>query len=315
MELVRTVAAMRRISVVSAVAGFALLLAGCSEASDESAPDAPASTTSASETASSTPSSSAGVASYVALGDSYTAAPGVPVTDTSSGCLRSDSNYPALVAEALGTPYVDVSCGGASTTSLVGAQQTSTGPVPAQFDALEESTELVTLGIGGNDLSLFSDLVSTCVQVSRPDADGSPCRDAMNAGGQDRLLGKIDLIQERVTSAVLGIHDRAPSAEVVLVGYPQLAPPTGTCAELPLAPGDYPYVREIQVKLGRALAAAAKEADATYIDMLAASRGHDICAGDQAWVNGIESDLERAIAFHPFAEEQQAVAELVLDAL
>ena len=310
---------MLRVRAVSAAAVVALLLAGCAGGTDDPSPDAasgsPSESTSESTSESASESAGAAPASYVALGDSFTAAPGVPDTDTSSGCLRSDSNYPALIAEALDTSYVDVSCGGASTTSLVGSQPTSTGAVPAQFDALDESTELVTIGIGGNDLSLFSDLVSTCVQVSNPDAEGSPCRDAMNSGGSDRLLDKIDLIQERVTSALLGIHDRAPAAEVVLVGYPQLAPPTGTCPELPLAPGDYPYVRSIQSRLGDAMAAAAKEADAIYIDMRAASRGRDICAGDQAWVNGINSDMERAIAFHPFAEEQQAVAELVLDAL
>ena len=300
---------------LSATVVLLVLATGCGDGADEpasaAAPRAPSESTSASES----PTATSDTATYVALGDSYTAAPGVPVTDTSNGCLRSSGNYPALVAEALDVSYVDVSCGGASTASLVGTQQTSTGPVPPQFDALEESTELVTIGIGGNDLSLFSDLVSTCVQVSRPEANGSPCRDAMTAGGADRLLGKIRLIEERVTSALLGIHDRAPSAELVLVGYPQLAPATGSCAALPLAPGDYPYVRDIQTRLGRALEAAAKEADAVYVDMLAASRGHDICAGKEAWVNGTASDLERAIAFHPFAEEQQAVAELVLDAL
>ena len=39
--------------------------------------------------------------SYVALGDSYTAAPLVPSTDTSNGCLRSSGNYPSLVAAAM----------------------------------------------------------------------------------------------------------------------------------------------------------------------------------------------------------------------
>jgi hypothetical protein len=261
-----------------------------------------------------TPSASTPGTGYVALGDSYTAAPGVPVTDTSSGCLRSDHNYPALVAKALDTAYVDVSCSGASTTSLVGVQQTSTGAVPPQFDALDESTELVTIGIGGNDENLFADLMS-CAQVSSPGAEGAPCRDAMSAGGSDRLLGKIATIRDRVTSAVLGIHDRAPAARVVLVGYPQLAPPSGTCGELPLARGDYEYVRSIGARLGEALAAAAHDADATYIDLVASSRGHDICAGTRAWVNGPTTDMKRAMAFHPFAAEQQAVAKLVLDAL
>ena len=53
---------------------------------------------------------------YVALGDSYTAAHGVPGTDWLDGCLRSDRNYPHLVAEALPeVTLVDVSCSGTAT--------------------------------------------------------------------------------------------------------------------------------------------------------------------------------------------------------
>ena len=49
-------------------------------------------------------------------------------------------------------------------------------------------------------------------------------------------------------------------------------------------------------------------------DHLAASRGHDVCAGKDAWVNGIVPSDEAA-PLHPFAVEQKAVADLVLDAL
>jgi len=102
---------------------------------------------------------------------------------------------------------------------------------------------------------------------------------------------------------------------VVLVGYPQAVPAKGRCKILPLAKGDYPYVRSILVALDKALATAAKKGKATYVDLLGPSKGHDICAEDDAWVNGIATDVNRALAFHPFAEEQQAVADLVLKAL
>ena len=36
---------------------------------------------------------------YVAMGDSYTAAPFVPLTDVAYGCFRSSNNYPKLVAD------------------------------------------------------------------------------------------------------------------------------------------------------------------------------------------------------------------------
>src|SRR5688572_13564253 len=50
------------------------------------------------------------VASYGALGDSYTAGPLIPVqTGQPAGCQRSDHNYPSLVAETLGVAgFTDV---------------------------------------------------------------------------------------------------------------------------------------------------------------------------------------------------------------
>ncbi len=59
---------------------------------------------------------------YVALGDSFTAAPFVPLTQLADGCLRSTNNYPHLVAGALRIPELeDRSCTGAQTTDLPGA--------------------------------------------------------------------------------------------------------------------------------------------------------------------------------------------------
>lgn len=51
---------------------------------------------------------------YVALGDSYAAAPGVP-EQTDAACGRSSANYPSLVAASRGARLKDVSCSGATT--------------------------------------------------------------------------------------------------------------------------------------------------------------------------------------------------------
>ena len=65
---------------------------------------------------------------YVALGDSYTAAPYVYLTDVANGCLRSSGNYPALLAEKLGVAkHVDVSCSGATSKDLPVARTRSSG--------------------------------------------------------------------------------------------------------------------------------------------------------------------------------------------
>jgi lysophospholipase L1-like esterase len=295
----------RRILAVS-VASLAVL-AGCDDGP-------PAATVGNPEARTSEATSTTPFPTYVALGDSYTAAPGVPQTEQESGCLRSNGNYANLVAAGLKSTFVDVSCSGATTLSLVGAQRTGSHVYPPQFEALTADTSLVTLGIGGNDLKLFQTMVATCAQLSYSDPEGAPCRDYMKAAGKEKdlLLEKIDRIRGRVAAAVKGVHDRAPQATVVLVGYPQPVPARGTCRILPLAEGDYAYVRSIVVRLDDALRAAAKKRKATYIDMVTASKGHDICAGPDAWVNGLNTDLMRALAFHPFAEEQQAVADLIL---
>src|SRR5688572_23797059 len=116
----RALRARRRLGALL-VAPLALaVLAGCSEGSAGLATPAPSSATPTATTTTSVSPSEAGSGAgagaakprfrrYVALGDSYTAAPLVPDTDTTNGCLRSTNNYPALVAAALpGTELVDV---------------------------------------------------------------------------------------------------------------------------------------------------------------------------------------------------------------
>jgi lysophospholipase L1-like esterase len=264
-----------------------------------------------------TPGKGLAYPTYVALGDSYTAAPGVPQTEQESGCLRSNGNYANQVANRLKATFVDVSCSGASTLSLVGAQQVSGLVQPPQFSALSPDTSLVTIGVGGNDLKLFETMVGTCGQFGLSDPDGSPCRDYMADAGRrkDLLVEKIDKIGERITASLKGIHNRSPRAKVILVGYPQVFPAKGTCRILPIAKGDYPYVRGLMVKLDDVMREAAERGKATFVDVAGPSRGHDICAGADAWVNGVNTDLMRALAFHPFAAEQQAVADLIMEKL
>ena len=289
-----------------------LLLASCS--ADGSEPSAEPSADASTPAPTASPDAPGRAPTYVALGDAYTAAPGVPETDDESGCSRSSNNYPSLVAEQLDLVLADVSCIGADTLALVGSQETRSGPVPPQFLAVVPGVEVVTMGLGGNDEDLFSDLVSNCLALASDDPTGSPCRDAMaTADGGDSAMDRVAIIGTRLTSALTGVLDRVPGAEVVLVGYPQLVPERGRCDALPLAEGDYAYVRSLTEALGAATEKAATDAGVGYADVLAASRGHDICAGADAWVNGIANDDGRPAApLHPFAEEQAAVAELVV---
>lgn len=102
---------------------------------------------------------------YVAMGDSYTAGPLVPfhVPDP-WGCLRSDHNYPHLVADAVGATLRDVSCSGADTADLSSAQDVAGDDNPPQLDALDPGVGTVNLQIGGNDIG-FSEMPITAGDV------------------------------------------------------------------------------------------------------------------------------------------------------
>lgn len=296
-------AAVSRASVVL-LALVALLTTGCAIAGVDSGGTAGRGVVTAS------PDAPGPVGRYVALGDSYTSAPLVPVTDVANGCFRSTGNYPARVADALGAHLVDRSCGGATTRHLWTAQYPA---VPPQLSAVTPRTDLVTLGIGGNDGGVFGRMLSACARAGAH-AETS-CRDRMaTAAGGDLLLDAVASARPVLVRAVRAIHHRAPHARVLLVGYPRLLAAGHTCPRLPLAAGDYAYVEQVNRALDDNLAYAARRAGATYVDVWAASRGHDICSADP-WVNGSRTDRRRAAAFHPFAAEQQAVADLVVRAL
>ena len=252
---------------------------------------------------------------YVAMGDSYTAAPLFPLAEQEqiNGCLRSDQNYPALVASQLDVPLIDVSCSGASTTSMFAAQRFIDNERPPQLDSLTSDTDLVTLGIGANDFRYFSKMIFTCLKVAKRDPEGSPCRDKnLTPKGRDRIERHLGEIRRNVSRVVRAIGRKAPNAQILLVGYPQLLPAEGTCRnKLPLAVGDYAYTRDLNLRLSNAVRKGGVKAGAEFVDLVEASQGHDICS-KEPWVAGIRGAPKRAMGLHPYPAEQQAVADLLV---
>lgn len=242
-----------------------------------------------------------GGTTYLALGDSYTAAPMVgPTTDVADGCFRSRENYPALVAERLSLELTDVSCSGATTRNLLRPQVTMTGAtLPAQLDALFEDTDLVTISLGGNDAGLFADLTQGSTE-------------AVLAGGESNVRRTMEQTRQRLVAGIQAVRERAPDAQVVVVGYPQIAPARGACAELPVARRDAAFARRVNELLTEQLAAAAAATGADYIDVFAATEGHDLCS-DDPWIADGTARPPDAAPYHPLAAEQEAVADLVVD--
>lgn len=256
---------------------------------------------------------------YVALGDSYTSAPFVPLPDLLSlGCARSYSNYPKMLAAAAGVyRFTDVSCGGADTTNMTQPQSTVLGTAAPQFDALTPDTDLVTLGIGGNDFGVFGDIVGTCPGLRASDPSGAPCKAHFTVDGVDTLRARLTQTQARITAVVQGIKQRSPQATILLIGYPKIAPEHGTCPSiLPFADGDYAYLYSIEQALNSAVSAAAAAGGATYVDTFTPSTGHDACAPDgQAWIQGKDFNPLRALNYHPRYEGQAGVASLTYKTL
>jgi lysophospholipase L1-like esterase len=257
---------------------------------------------------------------YVALGDSYTAGPGIPVQRTDPlGCQRSTRNYPALIAEALRiADYTDVSCSGARTDNMTAPQPAllGSGTNPPQFDALAPDTDLVTVTISGNDIA-FSDIVDTCARLSSTDPPGNPCERQATAGGTDRYAQRIAAAAPKVAGVLEGIRQHSPRATVLLVGYLRILPPAVGCYPVfPIARGDVPYLDGVlQRQLTAMLADQASNHGAVFVDSYAGSLGHDACQLPATkWVEGtVPTSL--AYPLHPNAIGMQAVADLALRTL
>lgn len=252
------------------------------------------------------------VAEYVALGDSYTSGSLIPVQlDRPFGCERSDRNYPSLVSAAL-RPAVfrDVSCGGATTANLSEPQRVRGGVNPPQLNALTARTDLVTLGIGANDIG-FAEILGSCTTRSVTRPLGAACRDHYHRGGSDELAARVTSAAPRVAAALLAVRDRAPKAKVLVIGYPAIVSDAGLSC-LPLSPGDAGYLSRTFGRLNAMLAEQARVAGVEFVDTAAGSAGHDACQPPGArWVEGAVVTTPAA-PWHPNATGMRHVADRVL---
>jgi lysophospholipase L1-like esterase len=255
--------------------------------------------------------------SYVALGDSYAAGPRIPNV-VHSACQRSDHNYPSLVEDALHfTSFRDATCSGATTIEMTRSQQTNPYTfVPPQFDALGPDARVVSLTIGGNDLD-FGGVVSTCLSLELLNPFGAPCMEHYTEGGTDVVAARIADVGPKVAAVLRGIHQRSPHAKVLLVGYIDILPVTGPgCWPfLPIAVGDFPYLRGVEERLNQMLAYQAAANGATFVDTYTPTIGHDAC--QETGIRWVERLIPTSPAapVHPNVLGMQAVASAVLRAL
>lgn len=272
------------------------------------------------------PAGSAGAADqyeWAALGDSYTAGgfvgePQPPLGDASrDGCDRTSDAYPGLVERELDEfppgKYVhltNVSCGNATITDIHSTKQTPISPVeppaggwPAvdpqvKRAGLNNETDVVTIGVGGNSLP-FGGMLLKCLELGA--TPGKSCREYYTSppDGEESIQNKLARVQDEYIHMLAKVHETAPYAKVITVGYPAVLPEQGTDCNRALYTelgaikhADVDWLREsVLERLNAMIQQVSSFFGDRYVDVYSSSVGHDVCQpADTKWVEGICGD-------------------------
>jgi lysophospholipase L1-like esterase len=222
---------------------------------------------------------------YVALGDSYSSGLGAGDYISSSGsCDRSTNAYPEQWAAANSpATFTSVACSGATTADVINSQ----------VSALHPSTTLVSITIGGNDAG-FSSVMETCVLSST-----STCVNAV-AKAEAFVAGQLPAL---LTKTLATIRTDAPSARVVVLGYPDLydLSKSGSC--IGLSTQDRTALNQGADDLDHALQAAAQASGDTFADVRGQFSGHEICDSG-SWLHSVDI-FAISSSYHPTAAGQE----------
>ncbi|WP_307804739.1 SGNH/GDSL hydrolase family protein [Streptomyces sp. VRA16 Mangrove soil] len=160
----------------------------------------------------------------------------LPGTGKSVGAL-ADSRDPSM-------DYLFIACSGARTYNMLPGSKSQYGELP-QLDKgyLDQHTDLVTLSAGGNDAQ-FTDVFKSCyiaiaaklgckdADIEELAADGTPLgrRSPSLATYLPDRFKKV--VRPQVVKVLAAIHEKAPQAKIVLMGYPPLLENHGACVLL-----------------------------------------------------------------------------------
>jgi lysophospholipase L1-like esterase len=221
---------------------------------------------------------------YVALGDSYSSGTGTR-TFYESSCQRSVYAYPYLLRNAHPTwTFVNATCSGARTSDLINTQAAS----------LTTDTNWVTYTIGGNDAG-FSSVITECALPSW----ASNCDGVINTAQsyiQNTLPGRLDLVNNTIKS-------KAPSAKVIVLGYPRLFNGTDCNALTWFSGSEMTRLNQTADMLRNVIGAAATRAGANFVfrDVIPGFVGHAVCDGgggsSTEWINGLSNPVGES--YHP----------------
>ncbi|WP_381800207.1 SGNH/GDSL hydrolase family protein [Streptomyces niveus] len=218
---------------------------------------------------------------YVALGDSYSSGLGAGSYGDSGACKRSSVAYPQLWANANSpSSFAFTACSGARTGDVTGSQL---GP-------LNSGTDLVSITVGGNDAG-FADVMTTCVLQSE-----ASCVARVNqarAYVDTTLPGQLDSVYNAISA-------KAPSAEVVVIGYPRFYQLNGTCV-VGMTETERAAINGAADHINTLLAKRAADHGYRYADVTGPFTGHEICS-PSSWLHSVSWPIGES--YHPTAQGQ-----------
>ncbi|TCO28435.1 GDSL-like lipase/acylhydrolase family protein [Kribbella steppae] len=231
---------------------------------------------------------------YVALGDSYASGVGTRSYIADSGsCQRSTKAYPYIDAARIGADLTFVACSGARVADVTANQLSS----------VTASANLVSVQVGGNDAG-FSSVITECAKPSWL----ADCTAAVN--NAQSIIN--NTLPGRLNGLYGSIKTKAPSARVVVVGYPRLFNGTDCNAGTFFSPTEMTRLNQTADLLNSKVAASASAAGFTFVNPTSVFIGHAVC-GSPEWINGLSNPVSES--YHPNVTGQTAYANLVDDAL
>ncbi|MFF0387299.1 SGNH/GDSL hydrolase family protein [Kitasatospora sp. NPDC004615] len=277
---------------------------------------------------------------WVALGDSYTAgvipAAGDVFEIPRDGCERTDQSYPQVIDRDLGSlvELTNVSCGAATIANVTDEAQEPLGrhlppfsedpdypfpPVPPQSAAVGPNTDIITVGVGGNTLG-FGEFVTKCAELGQGSGGvGTPCKDELAAG----IPARLNKVREQYDRMLAVLHERAPHAKILTVGYPTVVPKdTSKCRYNDLSQfgsvtqGDLDWLRQdVLEPLNRTIEkSTGTQKTASFVNLYDSSQDHSVCDSGK-WVEGFITPPDQLSLVHPNARGHRNAADHVEDAM
>jgi len=281
--------------------------------------------------------------------------PGTNVKD--SKCHLSSRSYPFLISARYGIDPLytkSVACSGATTNDIAGglggdmdywgqqgrlkkiigsedvamkdeAQASalsdfSPGMVHQSTFANKYKPNIITIGVGGNDVG-FASKLTACLMIDT-------CSWAETANSKAQTAVEIKGAFNKLYNAYQSVKSSSPGSTIYAVGYPRLFSPSETCS---FSMGhmfddkERAFVNEGVNYLNQVIAAAAQKAGIRYIDIESSLGEHALCGSEKvAAMNGIRTGDDIKViwtevfgqeSFHPNAFGHKLIADKITSSI